>query len=574
MSEDTKNTQTALKEALVLFEASFVQYTKKPTQGNIDELISAGQTYKELWIMAISDGSMAGNIEKLNKTLALSSRKLDYEKSDEINTKLENLDATQEEHEATLKKAVDDSFDTSDTDGKWSLKQVSAIQRRDRAERLQGHFSGNDLYRRTISANESRLGLSNFSDESLELLPFKSLKNIQDNAVIQKTISATATIATSRNRIPKMIASNVRKATNSKYETVPINLITPSKLKDGGLGFDEDSPESIKVLMKNISEFGIKEPIHVYSNASIETKSNGEFLYKVLDGDRRLEAARILGYKEIPVAINSIGVVSEHEFISHNISARGYRESGKPYTRRWYYEQPSPSTLLTWRDQVKSHDNEQSRALLDVIDKDIAINETYSSANDQKGTKKLTSLREAWWINRDEFEDIIERAFLSNQFDYHNNEKRFGYPHKEIIISDQLSKDEKLSYLNTFTLPHERYQFNYPHAYFAFQDSIYQKYNNDLIEMPFKKINENTQRVWRDVVMYTPNSVTIRSATTNLAYKNGTAIPDNSNWVISNDMPSLNNQTIKAFIKQIRPDVAKNISKKDRLKMEKNFKDA
>ena len=373
MSEDTKNTQTALKEALVLFEASFVQYTKKPTQGNIDELISAGQTYKELWIMAISDGSMAGNIEKLNKTLALSSRKLDYEKSDEINTKLENLDATQEEHEATLKKAVDDSFDTSDTDGKWSLKQVSAIQRRDRAERLQGHFSGNDLYRRTISANESRLGLSNFSDESLELLPFKSLKNIQDNAVIQKTISATATIATSRNRIPKMIASNVRKATNSKYETVPINLITPSKLKDGGLGFDEDSPESIKVLMKNISEFGIKEPIHVYSNASIETKSNGELLYKVLDGDRRLEAARILGYKEIPVAINSIGVVSEHEFISHNISARGYRESGKPYTRRWYYEQPSPSTLLTWRDQVKSHDNEQSRALLDVIDKDIAI---------------------------------------------------------------------------------------------------------------------------------------------------------------------------------------------------------
>jgi hypothetical protein len=571
MSEDTKNTQIALKEALVLFEASFVQYTKKPTQSNIDELISSGQSYKELWIMAISNESMDGSVEKLNETLALSSRKLDYKKSDEIYTRLENLEASTEEHETTLKNAVKETFENLNP-LKLITSSLDRIELGKHKVLKNDNFYGNDLYRRAISVIRSEESLSKFADDDIRELPFLTMR-YKDSFTVQQTQSKEASITTTVNVLPDLLAQSANidpymvSQNSTPYDAViNIDQIVPSNFIN-----EKISLESMEASM---SIDGLHLPIHVFKEVDPQKGSTvNKPKYRIIDGDKRFLAAKSLHWSNIPVVVNPIGVLGTHNFQCQNISARGLNLDGTTYTRRWYYEQPSQETLLKWHDQIKNTKSDEAKEFLELINEDLGILKNNLSSK----KKDKLNLRDAWWVGRPSFEDLIMKANKLNQFAYKFNDKRDSwYPESEMIISEQLSKDELKNCLSTFSLPHERFQFNLPHVYFAFKDSIQHKGANDIIVMPnsSKDFLSENQRIWRDVIIYTPNSVTIRSATTNLKYKNKTLIPDNSDWVISNDMPSLSNQTIKAFINQISPEIANQIRIKDKEQAKENFKNA
>ena len=552
MSKDTEKLQTVLKEALVLFEASFVQFTKKPTKANIDELINSGNIYKEHWISAMSDEEVAGDIEKLNETLALSSRSLDYRKSDELNTRLENIDASAEEHEETLNKAVEDSF-----------KKSQKAKRRDEKEEIIKPkkidvSSGSELYIRTASIISGGSSLSIFGEEDVKILP--SITDGKQSLKIQQTLTKDLGITTALNSIPQIIAhqTEVSKADLNNL-VIPISQLIPT------------SPESVQkidldMMINSIRKEGFFSPIHVYAEDNVLSQSGKKLdarTYRILDGDKRYLAAKALGVKSIPAFINPIGVMGEHTFISQNLSARGESLGGKTYTRRWYYEQPSQDTLLKWGNQIKDTFSKDSSYFRDLINQDLHTMEE----NINFGTKKKLQLRDAWWVKRHDFEDLLIKSARSNQLTHKNDDRRDWYPVEKFKTSDQLTKSEKEKYLATFTLPHERFQFNFPHMYFAFQDTYKHKPANDKVLLPnhFATPSEtdSKNRIWRDVIIYSPDFITIRSATTNLEYKNSAAIPDNSNWVISNDMPSLSNQVLHSFIELVSPEIAKEVKKND-----------
>ena len=404
MSNDTKKLQNALKEALVLFEASFVQFTKKPTKANIDELINSGNTYKEQWISAMSDEEVGGDIDKLNETLSLSSRNLDYRKSDELNTKLENIDTSVEEHEETLNKAVEDTF-------KDSHEEKSKIFAATKPKRSDESY-GNELYIRTASIISGGSSLSSFGDDDVKILP-----SVTDGKSIniQKILSKDLGITTAMNTIPQIIAHQTE-VNGIKDCTIPIGQLIPT---------NPESVEKIDLAMmtSSIYQEGFISPIHIYAEDNVLSQSGNKLdtrIYRILDGDKRYLAAKSLEIESIPAFINPIGVMGKHTFISQNLSARGISLDGKTYTRRWYYEQPSQETLLKWQSQIKDTSFKDASYFLDLIDQDLCT----MAENINLNTKKKLQLRDAWWVKRHIFEDLLIKSARSNQLTYKNDDRR------------------------------------------------------------------------------------------------------------------------------------------------------
>ena len=465
MFNDNKELESNLKEALILFEASFVQFTKKPTKDNIDELITSGNSYKELWIMAMSDQSVAGNIEKLNDSLKLSKRNLDYKRLDELSKKLEDLNATYEDQQQTLKDAVKSN---------------------------EGDFAGIDFD----------------LTQPLEPTMTGSLES-REPALIARTHSENneASITTVVHDIPSMLAATWKSGHGTHF--------------------------------------------------SPEPNTHSDELSEFIDSQR---------------------------FIHHSLRAKVYNlDKDRYFNRRWYFNNPSMPEI---EDMVNHWRNDPK----------------YRELDDNQKKQFESTLTIPWMIKRKEFEGMMLSAFEANHFNYINNDARQlkkYYPQFEVVNSNDLTKEQKLEKLKTFSLPSERLSFEKPQWHYVYQDTYSFKPKGDIAIAPFTiedtyklmGFNENkfespssemgfiekgipSARVWRDVMIYGPNSITIRSASTNINYKNSTIIPDNSQWIISNDMPSISNQLMREFISQLDPELGKKIREQDHNLAKENFKNA
>lgn len=189
----------------------------------------------------------------------------------------------------------------------------------------------------------------------------------------------------------------------------------------------------------------------------------------------------------------------EHDFIHHSIRAirnSKDQESDRILNRRWYFEQ-------------------------------------------SKGKKGKI----AWWCNRDQFENLIKEANNAELFRHELDDNRLDDSSIKFTFSEYLSKEEQEQIIRHFTLENERKDLLQEDYFFVIAEMHYPKTVGQVINKNFHE----RKSLWRDILIWSGDKLTIRSVTNDRYYKPAEKIP-NSEWVISNDMTSLPNQVLRYFI--------------------------
>mgnify|MGYP001486218421 CR=1 FL=1 len=171
--------------------------------------------------------------------------------------------------------------------------------------------------------------------------------------------------------------------------------------------------------------------------------------------------------------------------------------------------------------------------------KEKSINRRWYFDKAEKNKNRL-----AWWSDRQEFKDLLEDATKKNMFREELDDPRLT--DIKFTSCRELSEVEKVNVMKEFTLPEERAELMNGSYYFMIAESSYPKAPSQIADTIFLKNNYQ----WKDVVIVSPEKVTIRSSTNDLHHKPSEKIQD-AEWVISNDMTSISNQTMKEFARFI-----------------------
>ena len=573
-SDDKKIIEIDIKEALLLFEASFVKFTKKPSKANMDQLINDGNQYKELWINLMSERSPSEEPNDISEILELDNRNIDYEKLDQINTAKKDSSG--------FDKYLVQNFDKTSIEA--DTNNSDDIEAR--------NWYSSDLSRGKVT-NSGLMSVTDMRNSFPEISGSKD--HLPSNVSYKpKVLARTAhsndkeqfALVTKRHNVPSMIASSqdvgagtFNRPREIESAEVSIDKIIPPSISshlEQHLNYHGNDPDKYTFIegfqirndfIKQIERDGIIKPIDVTS--AIKTLSDGatEVLtekFEIVDGISRYFAALYLGIKTIPIRQAQYRILDQHNFVAHHITASDLIKSKKDNVernanRRWYFKNPD----VTHRDLI-----------LGAMEKSTHPRWRNINIDDY-----VANIKHAWRTKRSDFQSMLEDAFNNGHFHYHHNDTRSIYPSSEFTSSEDLNIADIEYLLSTFTLPHERIQFDNPDYYFAFQDSYYMKPKGDIALQPFNRPKFNDEghhlaRIWRDVLIYSPDYVTIRSATTNVDCLNTTAIPDNPRWVISNEMPSISNQTLIKFTEKLDPEMAKNIKIFNEENMKLAFKNA
>lgn len=190
----------------------------------------------------------------------------------------------------------------------------------------------------------------------------------------------------------------------------------------------------------------------------------------------------------------------ELSYVQHAIRGARFDKDNRPFNRRWYIE--------TGSDGIKS----------------------------------------PWWCDRDVFADLVIEANNKAMFQKSLDDVRTN--NREVIFSESLSDKDYVTYLNQITLPEERNSLlNNEEIHFVIVDTNYPKAPSQICDDDFLAANHR----WRDVCIFGVNKITYRSLTTDKLFKPSIFIPDNPEWVLSNDMCHTSNQVLKEFIKYTNP---------------------
>ena len=148
----------------------------------------------------------------------------------------------------------------------------------------------------------------------------------------------------------------------------------------------------------------------------------------------------------------------------------------------------------------------------------------------------------AWWCERNQFEELIKEAnkerLLRKEFD----DERLDDSSINYIFSGDLNLEEQQELIKDFTLENEREELMQEGYYFCIAEMHYPKAVSQMTDNNFLK----RKSLWRDVMIWSPKRVTIRSVTNDRYHKPSEKIP-NSSWMVSNDMTSLPNQVVRHF---------------------------
>ena len=194
-----------------------------------------------------------------------------------------------------------------------------------------------------------------------------------------------------------------------------------------------------------------------------------------------------------------------------------------------------------------------------------------------------SEIREPWWSERDAFHGLLEDAASKKVLDHTKNDSRLGrlVPEIRFINSDELERAEQDSFLKTFTTSVEEFKkFQQPNFYFVIAESVlpkkykykvlddgsFEPHNSvitsiDKFDQDFKNLEPQK---WRDIMIYSPEAITLRSVTNDLGHKPKVAIATNDAWVISNDMCMLSNQALRGFISKLHPELYKELNEQDK----------
>ena len=567
-TDDSKNLELDLKEALILFEASFVQFTKKPSKLNMDTLIANGNQYKEIWINLMSEQNPSEQPYSLNEILELDNRNIDYEKLDRINKAktdspgldeylVQTFDNTNIEAEANTSNDIDL--------GNWYSSDLSR---------------GKILKSGPMSVTDMRNSFPEISGSKEHLPANVSYKPKVLARTAHSNDKEQFALVTKRHNVPNMVASSqeigagtFNRPQEIESAEISIDKIIPPSISSLYVGNDPDRYTEIEGfqinndLIRRIKEQGILKPIDVTSVIKPLSEGGSEVLeemFEITDGISRYLAAIYLGLKTIPVRQAQYRILDQHNFVTHHITAADLIMSKKDNVernanRRWYFKNP---------------DEAHRDLMLGAIE-----NSTHQRWRNINIDDYVANIKHAWRTKRSDFQSMLEDAFDNGHFHYHHNDTRSLYPSVEFTSSEDLNTADIEYLLSTFTLPHERILFDKPDYYFAFQDSYYMKPKGDIALQPFNRPKFTDEgyhlaRIWRDVLIYSPDYVTIRSATTNVDCLNTTAIPDNPRWVISNEMPSISNQTLIKFTEKLDPEMAKHVKEFNKNMMDESFKNA
>lgn len=194
-------------------------------------------------------------------------------------------------------------------------------------------------------------------------------------------------------------------------------------------------------------------------------------------------------------------------FSQHSFRGQRYhKENDKFFNRRWYIES-------------------------EIIE-----------ADGEMGTK------ESWQLPWEEFHETAEDGNKKALFNDDLDDDRVN-ENKVIFSGDlRLSKELVKKYFDEITLKNERDVFLNDNTYFVIFESKHLKTPSQyLIHGPDHSV------IWRDVCLFNSKYITFRSLTTDKSFKPRVIIQDNPDWVLSNDMPNISNQAMKAFIEFAHP---------------------
>ena len=301
-------------------------------------------------------------------------------------------------------------------------------------------------------------------------------------------------------------------------EDPELGQIKPSKeffglheaLKVDGLGNESDQEEVLDSQEK-LSDFGsqskeLRLDMKLYPTNKIKNAVQKDELNRVESAD---EKTKLLTYSIfIPSGDfdDTYETIEEQDFIQHSIRARREKESehGKRLNRRWYFEK-------------SEEDNEN----------------------------KL-----AWWCERKQLSDLLNRANDKEMFRKEFDDNRFSETDIKYTWSGGLNYNERESWLKEISLEHEREQLRDSNYHFCIAEIQYPKAIRQIGNEKFNK----SKNLWRDILIFSEDSVTIRSTTNDRYHKPSEKITD-SGWLISNDMTSIPNQVARKFATYIKTDL-------------------
>ncbi len=162
-----------------------------------------------------------------------------------------------------------------------------------------------------------------------------------------------------------------------------------------------------------------------------------------------------------------------------------------------------------------------------------------------------------WEVLREEFNEIAEEANTKKLFNKDLDDERIV--NSKIIYSDDLDLKERKKYFNEITLnDEERKYFMDRDVHFLIFQAEYPKKPDQYVTSIIDADGGESSTVlltpvWRDVCIFNPDLITFRTFTTDLNFKPKISIPDNREWVMSNDMPNISNQAMREFLKYTHP---------------------
>lgn len=156
-------------------------------------------------------------------------------------------------------------------------------------------------------------------------------------------------------------------------------------------------------------------------------------------------------------------------------------------------------------------------------------------------------IKSPWWCDRALFQTLVEEANEKAMFQKSLDDMRTD--DMNVIFSQALNNDEFLTFFDEITLPDERESLLEEEIHYVIVETHYPKAPSQICDKEFIEKNHK----WRDVCIFGVNKITYRSLTTDKLFKPSIFIPDNPNWVLSNDMCHTSNQVLKEFIKYTNP---------------------
>lgn len=89
-----------------------------------------------------------------------------------------------------------------------------------------------------------------------------------------------------------------------KIEYIPIEKLEPNKWNP-----NEEDEEKFNRLVKSIEDAGIIQPINVVPSEELD-------MYRIISGEHRYKAAKVLGYKKIPCIVHKDFDIDRQKFIT------------------------------------------------------------------------------------------------------------------------------------------------------------------------------------------------------------------------------------------------------------------